>query len=79
MQYYTKLDNNLIMCEVCPRKCRLQKGQRGFCHIRTNTGSKIEHDSYGHITGLAVDPIEKKTFISFLSFNCCSFFWYIRM
>ncbi len=65
MQYYTKLDNNLIMCEVCPRKCRLQKGQRGFCHIRTNTGSKIEHDSYGHITGLAVDPIEKKPLFHF--------------
>lgn len=66
MSYYTKLDDNIIICEVCPRRCRLRKGQSGFCHIRVNTGDMIELPSYGHITGLAIDPIEKKPLFHFL-------------
>lgn len=65
MEYFTKLDDNVLICEVCPRKCHLKKGQSGFCHIRVNSGSKIEFLSYGHITDLAIDPIEKKPLFHF--------------
>lgn len=65
MEYFTKLDDNVLICEVCPRRCHLRKGQSGFCHIRVNSGNKIEFLSYGHITGLAIDPIEKKPLFHF--------------
>ena len=65
MEYFTKLDDNVLICEVCPRRCQLRKGQSGFCHIRVNSGNKIEFLSYGHITGLAIDPIEKKPLFHF--------------
>ena len=65
MEYFTKFDDNVLICEVCPRRCQLRKGQSGFCHIRVNSGNKIEFLSYGHITGLAIDPIEKKPLFHF--------------
>lgn len=65
MEYFTKLDDNVLICEVCPRRCHLKKEQSGFCHIRVNSGNKIEFLSYGHITGLAIDPIEKKPLFHF--------------
>ena len=58
--------NNRITCALCPRKCKLSVGQEGFCHVRRNTGTLIEHDSYGHITPLSIDPIEKKPLFHFM-------------
>ena len=49
-----------IVCDLCPRQCRLKEQDRGFCFVR-----KIEHgemilDTYGKSTGFCIDPIEKK-------------------
>ena len=65
MEYFSKLNDEILICEVCPRRCHLKKGQSGFCKIRVNTGDKIEHLSYSHITSLALDPIEKKPLYHF--------------
>ncbi len=61
----TKSVNNKIQCELCPRRCNLAPGQRGFCYVRRNNGEKIVLDSYGYNTGLAVDPVEKKPLYHF--------------
>ena len=65
MEYFTKFDYNTIICDVCPRHCRLKVGQSGFCKVRKNTGEKIELESYGHITLPAIDPVEKKPLYHF--------------
>lgn len=65
MDFYSRLNNEILICEVCPRRCHLKKGQKGFCKIRVNTGSKIEHLSYSYITAPALDPIEKKPLYHF--------------
>lgn len=65
MEYFTKYNDEILICDVCPRHCRLRKGQSGFCRVRQNTGEKIELASRGHITGLAIDPIEKKPLYHF--------------
>ncbi len=71
---YTKSDDNVLICEVCPRHCRLREGQSGFCHLRVNKSNKISFLSYGHITSLAIDPIEKKPLFHFFpSANILSF------
>lgn len=48
------------VCPICPRQCALEEGQIGFCRARVNRGGQIVCENYGHITALALDPIEKK-------------------
>ena len=52
-------------CEVCFRHCQLKDGQIGFCGGRYNDGEGISALTYGKITSLAVDPIEKKPLKNF--------------
>lgn len=47
-------------CPICPHRCGLDEGQTGLCGARKNTGGKISCESYGKITSIALDPIEKK-------------------
>ena len=47
-------------CDVCPRRCALAPGQLGFCRARRNTGGVVAPESYGRVTSLALDPVEKK-------------------
>lgn len=59
-------DQNVrVQCDVCPRYCRLQEGQRGFCFIRSNQRQSIVLDSYALSSGFAIDPIEKKPLYHF--------------
>lgn len=48
------------VCEICPRHCSLDEGETGFCRARTNVSGSVVCNSYGRITSLALDPIEKK-------------------
>lgn len=59
-------DGEHIVCDLCPRSCRLRPGQRGFCHSRRATEAGMELTSWGRCSGLAVDPIEKKPLYHFL-------------
>ncbi|MPM89311.1 hypothetical protein SDC9_136420 [bioreactor metagenome] len=54
------------MCELCPHHCRLEEGEKGLCGARSNRGGKIVSDSYGKVTSLALDPIEKSRFAVFI-------------
>lgn len=54
-----------LVCEVCPRHCRLDSGEIGYCRARFNDGSKIFALNYGEITSIALDPIEKKPLYRF--------------
>ncbi|MDF1755669.1 MAG: AmmeMemoRadiSam system radical SAM enzyme [Verrucomicrobiales bacterium] len=55
-----------IVCDLCPRACRLQNGQRGFCFVRANQDGEMALTTYGKSTGLCIDPIEKKPLNHFL-------------
>ena len=47
-------------CDACPRGCALNEGQVGFCRARACRDGLVVCESYGRVTSLAVDPIEKK-------------------
>ncbi len=49
-----------IDCLLCPRKCSLKDGDRGFCFVRENRGGEMVLATYGKSTGFCIDPIEKK-------------------
>ena len=59
-KWWQKTDNDKILCTLCPRYCKIGNGQAGFCFIRQNIDGKLYSLGYGHPTGFAIDPIEKK-------------------
>ena len=48
------------ICDTCPRHCRLAPDQLGFCRARRNVDGHVTCESYGRVTSLALDPVEKK-------------------
>ncbi len=58
--YWHKLENGRIQCDVCPRECKLQNGQRGLCFVRMAQDDQIVLTTYGRSSGFCIDPIEKK-------------------
>lgn len=59
------LGDGRVLCELCPRSCRLGEGQRGYCHARRMEGGSLITDAYGVSSGFCVDPIEKKPLFHF--------------
>lgn len=54
------LPNGKIECELCPRRCKLNDGQKGLCFVRQRVGEQLVLTTYGKSSGFAIDPIEKK-------------------
>ena len=52
-------------CAICPHGCQLAEGQAGLCHGRVAAGGRVVDANYGHVTSLALDPIEKKPLARF--------------
>ena len=59
-------EGDRLVCNLCPRECRLSEGQRGFCFVRQNEGGRMVLTTYGRSTGFCIDPIEKKPLNHFL-------------
>jgi AmmeMemoRadiSam system radical SAM enzyme/AmmeMemoRadiSam system protein B/AmmeMemoRadiSam system protein A len=59
-------DGDRIECDLCPRRCVLKDGDRGFCFVRQNLGGEMMLTTYGRSTGFCIDPIEKKPLNHFL-------------
>jgi len=65
-RYFRRDGEEHVVCELCPRFCRLREGQRGLCFVRACQDGRIVLTSYGRSTGFCVDPIEKKPLYHFL-------------
>ncbi len=50
----------MAQCNVCHNKCEIKEGEKGLCRARICKDGRIECENYGHITSIALDPIEKK-------------------
>src|SRR5919107_5129650 len=59
-------DDGRLQCDVCPRACRLQEGQRGLCFVRGRIDDQVVLTTYGRSSGFCVDPVEKKPLDHFL-------------
>ena len=84
---------NEIRCDICFQHCVLKEGMHGRCRARMNRNGENICANCGQITGLALDPIEKKPLAMFYpgswilsagSFGCnfaCPFCqnWHISM
>ena len=52
-------------CTVCFHHCRLREGETGYCGTRILREGQNQSRNYGEITGLALDPVEKKPLARF--------------
>ncbi|MFH1840735.1 MAG: AmmeMemoRadiSam system radical SAM enzyme [Candidatus Shapirobacteria bacterium] len=57
---FQKLAGQKVKCLACQRYCQIEPGKRGFCQTRSNRGNQLYSLTYGQITGVQIDPIEKK-------------------
>ena len=65
-RYWHALGDGRIQCDLCPRFCRLNDGQRGLCFVRAREGAQMVLTTYGRSSGFCADPIEKKPLNQFL-------------
>jgi pyruvate formate lyase activating enzyme len=65
-RYWHALADGRIQCDLCPRYCKLNEGQRGMCFVRARENDQIVLTTYGRSSGFCVDPIEKKPLNHFL-------------
>lgn len=59
------VEGEIAVCPVCPHHCRLHEGQLGRCGARRAENGEVACESYGELTALALDPIEKKPLARF--------------
>ncbi|WP_005036794.1 AmmeMemoRadiSam system radical SAM enzyme [Holophaga foetida] len=64
-RWWRSLEGGRVLCELCPRGCRLADGDKGFCQVRRAEGHALVTDAYGVSSGFCVDPIEKKPLYHF--------------
>jgi pyruvate formate lyase activating enzyme len=64
-EWHHRLENGRLQCDVCPRRCTLHDGQRGFCFVRRAQGDDVVLTTYGRASGFCIDPIEKKPLAHF--------------
>jgi len=63
---YEKLEKDrIVRCHICPRRCYIKDGARGFCKVRENRGGVLYALNYGQLTAMSADPIEKKPLFHF--------------
>lgn len=65
-QWWHRLDDGRLQCDLCPRDCKLHEGQRGLCFVRGREGDRMVLTTYGRSSGFCIDPIEKKPLNHFL-------------
>lgn len=58
--FYQQLDDNKVICELCPHFCKLNEDQIGICSVRKNISGNLYSLVYGKSIAVYVDPIEKK-------------------
>lgn len=62
---YECLEHNVLRCNLCNHRCKIQEGKLGICGVRQNRGGSLYSLVYGKIIAEHVDPIEKKPLFNF--------------
>ena len=59
-KYFDKLADQKVRCRLCPHDCLIRPGKSGLCFVRYNQDGALQALSYGRVSGIHLDPIEKK-------------------
>lgn len=55
-----------IRCEICANYCKIAEGHVGVCRQHKNVNGELFDESYGIVSSLSPDPIEKKPLHNFM-------------
>ncbi|MFH0845206.1 MAG: AmmeMemoRadiSam system radical SAM enzyme [Pseudomonadota bacterium] len=64
--YFTPLGAGALRCELCPRRCRIPEGKRGYCRVRENREGKGYSLVYGNPCIIQLEPVEREPFFHLL-------------
>lgn len=53
-------EGDAYVCGLCPHHCRIRPGENGRCGSRRGDNDMLVAYSYGKVSSLCVDPVEKK-------------------
>lgn len=63
------MEDGSLQCFACGHRCLIREGKRGACQVRFNRGGRL-YAPWGYVSGLNIDPIEKKPFFHVLPGTC---------
>jgi pyruvate formate lyase activating enzyme len=55
------LKDDRVRCVACGHRCLIPPGREGICRVRFNEGGVLQVP-WGYVSGLQLDPVEKKPF-----------------
>jgi len=62
--FYSKGPDH-VRCNLCPHQCVIREGHSGICKVRRNESGILLADSYGMLSAIHIDPVEKKPLYHF--------------
>lgn len=69
-RYYRRTEGAFI-CELCQQKCFIRPGEFGYCGTRRADEDILVSNSYGKISSLSVDPIERMNLYHYRPHSKC--------
>ncbi len=64
--FWTPGDNGKAKCQLCAHLCTIPSGKNGICGVRENQDGQLMATTYGRISSMGPDPIEKKPLYHFM-------------
>jgi pyruvate formate lyase activating enzyme len=62
---YYETEGGVVRCLLCPKHCSIAEGKTGFCRVRRHEAGHLYATTYGRVTSVNLDPIEKKPLFHF--------------
>ena len=60
--WFTSLEENRVRCDLCPKECELEEGERALCRVRENREGEGYTLAYNNPALVQEDPVERKPF-----------------
>jgi pyruvate formate lyase activating enzyme len=64
-RFYKPVRDDVVQCFLCPHHCHISSSEAGKCRVRLNESGKLFAKSYGLVSALHSDPVEKKPLYHF--------------
>src|SRR3989344_1626098 len=68
---YSKEENGMVHCHVCPKECLIGSGDRGLCLVRNNKEGKLDAHEYGKNLAAETLNIEQAGLFHYLPGKRC--------
>ena len=62
---FKHLDDKVVQCQICQRRCKIRPGKKGFCKTRKNINGELYSSTYAKVSSIQVSPIEIKPLFHF--------------